>query len=613
MKKNSKIHTLIKETEMNSIKSEELDIFNVFESKNIFSIKEFQRKYEWNKLQIEELIVEMEQHKAKKAYFMGMIILKKESTSNEVANLSIIDGQQRITTLFLILKSLEKNIEKYNLNDYTDKIKFDSDILQKIKDTYSDNSGKVPRLKISQLRGEDELENILIGNNVDDADASNEQQKGNKNSFYSPAFNTINDLLKNKDFKDLIEFYNKINKIKFSIVILGSEINEYKVFEDLNSKGVDLKIDDLIRNFFAQKAVLYDRDNPSKHIDNYEYLLNRVEGFLKQEKKYHRGYFSEKIGRWFKTYILYKVDAKKALSDINDKRMYNIYKSEVNNKITKLTDLLDEIQNIKSYLSFCMWMNNETNDLFLANDIELYPVYFEFYKNAQLANYKLEDLEKIFAMFYTAIICKGEQIKTFNKKYLENIKTKFYGMDNEANNFEKICWDIFEMAHFNKENIKQVIMNKISEDSVIWKEPKMKNFIIYFLSKMIKKNENVEIQLHKHEYNIEHIIPQSPKFDNISDSEDRRNQVNLWFVNVNRLKNLALIEGTLNEQLGNMFYNDKKIKFNNLKVNNSFLKSTKEIFKYEKFEAVEMNDRLSLMKTFADKFIDDLIFPKIRS
>ncbi len=344
------IHELIKKTDKNKITSKTLNIFQTFEFENIFKIKEFQRKYEWNKTQILELLNEINENK-KNTYFLGMIILKKENIEIEKIILSIIDGQQRITTLFLILKSLEKNIKRYKPKPKIEKI------LKKIKNTYSMIYENRPRIKISQIRGEKELEEILIKNNFD-YDYDNEINK-NKNLIYKPHFKNIDNWFSDKKIEFLLNFFEKIKFVNFSIVIIGKKINEYKVFEDLNSKGVDLKIDDLLRNYFAQKIISFKKIQAQKYIEKYEILLHKIEIFLKQEKKQFRSFFSEQIGRWFKNYILYKLNYKAALSDTNDKRMYNLYKKEINNKITSSIDVFNEISEIEKYLKFCQWMNKK--------------------------------------------------------------------------------------------------------------------------------------------------------------------------------------------------------------------------------------------------------------
>ena len=603
------IHELIQKTENDKISSKELNIFQTFETKNIFKIKEFQRKYEWTKIEINELIKEINENK-NNTYFLGMIIIKKEKIDDKEMFLNIIDGQQRITTLFLILKSVEKNIKRFKPDDEKEKI------LKEIKNVYLTIQEDEPKLKISKIRGEEELKNILIKNNFDEkeykADNINEE-----NPIYSQHFKNIDEYFNDKDIKFLLEFYEKIKLINFSIVIIGQKINEYKVFEDLNSKGVDLKIDDLIRNYFAQKITNFDKNKAQDCIDQYEILLKEIEVFLKNEKNEFRGFFSDQIGRWFKNYILYKVDFKKALSDTNDKRMYKLYKDNVNNKIISIVDLYDEIHSIEKYLKFCKWINKNDvisqdyyNEKYLINDGEMYAIFFEFYKNFEKENFNFEKILKLFSLIYISAICLNWNLRRFNKEYLEDIKIIFL---KNSNNFYDAASQILKKMNFNNENVLKIIEKKIAEDSPILNEPKMEKFIKYFFAKMIldKTSKKIQLKYKNSDYNIEHIIPKKPDWEKIKDEDKKIEIFNLWFINVNRIKNLALIEVSLNEKLKNKFYWEKKKLYNKLKNKNSldfkFIETTNEIFSFKEFGQKQLDLRFKKIKNFSKKFAKDIL------
>ena len=64
-----------------------------------FEIPPYQRLYEWEKIQIETLLedVKKAQEEGKKIYFIGNVVVSKEGE-----RYILIDGQQRLTTLFLI-------------------------------------------------------------------------------------------------------------------------------------------------------------------------------------------------------------------------------------------------------------------------------------------------------------------------------------------------------------------------------------------------------------------------------------------------------------------------------------------------------------------------------
>jgi len=66
----------------------------------------FQRSYVWDKDNWEDLLSELF-NKTKSHYFLGSIILKQlPSSSGEPKQLEVVDGQQRLTTLSILLKAL---------------------------------------------------------------------------------------------------------------------------------------------------------------------------------------------------------------------------------------------------------------------------------------------------------------------------------------------------------------------------------------------------------------------------------------------------------------------------------------------------------------------------
>lgn len=127
-------------------------------SGNKFTVDEYQREYKWDKQNIIDLIYDLlnkfrasykEGHSIREVvkyedYFLGSIILNKKDTDDGLV-FSIVDGQQRITSITLLLIHLyhvgtEKNIKK--------------DILSKIEGMiYSDNWGsKAYNLDISDRK-----------------------------------------------------------------------------------------------------------------------------------------------------------------------------------------------------------------------------------------------------------------------------------------------------------------------------------------------------------------------------------------------------------------------------------------------------------------------------
>src|SRR5699024_47689 len=93
-------------------------INDIFNGNRVLEIPFFQRAYVWDKPQWERLLQDMESvSKSLKPYFLGSIILKQQptNTGNKVGDIrTLIDGQQRLTTLSIFFKVLSlKNEDDY--------------------------------------------------------------------------------------------------------------------------------------------------------------------------------------------------------------------------------------------------------------------------------------------------------------------------------------------------------------------------------------------------------------------------------------------------------------------------------------------------------------------
>jgi len=85
-------------------------INDIFNGNRVLEIPFFQRSYVWNEVQWERLLEDVEMvSKTKKPYFLGSVILKQQMTSTESIvgdKRTLIDGQQRLTTLNIFFKIL---------------------------------------------------------------------------------------------------------------------------------------------------------------------------------------------------------------------------------------------------------------------------------------------------------------------------------------------------------------------------------------------------------------------------------------------------------------------------------------------------------------------------
>ena len=132
---------------------------NDFIDKNLrqYSIPVYQRNYEWSAEQCEKLFEDIIQaHKLDRYHFTGSVVYSLLKTENKIDYYIIIDGQQRLTTIYILLKALidvsETDAEKETLlslmfnQDKFKKYNIDDSSKLKLKPIKPDDVTLTPKL-----------------------------------------------------------------------------------------------------------------------------------------------------------------------------------------------------------------------------------------------------------------------------------------------------------------------------------------------------------------------------------------------------------------------------------------------------------------------------------
>ncbi len=199
----------------------------------IFSIPVYQRNYTWEEENCEKLlqdIIGISQNK--KTHFMGSITyilhwIDDERSLRKLQEFVIIDGQQRITTIMLLLKAIETKIPN-------EEIKREIDGLLNL-------SGQ--RLRLKPIKSDKEAFDLVMQNRSHEIQGVS-HIRNNYKFFTKELDNYIS-----KGYR-IEEIYGAFLRLK--IVAIGLELGEddpQVVFESINATGVQLKGLDLIRNY----------------------------------------------------------------------------------------------------------------------------------------------------------------------------------------------------------------------------------------------------------------------------------------------------------------------------------------------------------------------------
>ena len=215
-------------------------------SNNKYSIDYFQREYRWRKENIDQLIDDLynafradyrPEHSTKDvanyaSYFMGSIVV----IAKDDATMSIIDGQQRITSLTLLLIYLYHAIGVAK-----------GAILQNM--IFSDSYGE-KSFNIQVPERKDCLDGLYNNNEYTPKDIDEDSVR-----FIADRYNDIKDSFPDDLQGQALEsfMYWVINNIVIVKIEAYSEENAYTIFETMNDRGLNLTNSDMLKGFMMQK------------------------------------------------------------------------------------------------------------------------------------------------------------------------------------------------------------------------------------------------------------------------------------------------------------------------------------------------------------------------
>lgn len=225
-------------------------INGVFMNSTILRIPFFQRHYVWKEEQWERFFNDMESLEGlgpDRQYFLGSLIFKKEKIDEEeraygiYEKYTVIDGQQRLTTLSIFLKAINSLL-------------FDDAIRNNFQSAFFVQDGQ---------------RNPVLHHSINDRAAYQEVMWGNPLTAYNDrlvvkAYQYFRDKLIGRGQQELRALWLAVfARVRFVEIILDRQDDEQQIFDTINSLGVDLTIDELMKNF------LYDVDMEEEYVNNW--------------------------------------------------------------------------------------------------------------------------------------------------------------------------------------------------------------------------------------------------------------------------------------------------------------------------------------------------------
>jgi len=297
-----------------------------------FVVPSYQRRYAWGFPQFKALFEDIEMLKDNDGHLFGTIILHSDHHIGGLNQPEVVDGQQRLTTLIILLKAIQTAYLELKETDRAKNVRtmFICKGLDEIEK---------PKLKLGELDNPD-IEKLILENDIEEVT--------NKN--IKDAFEHYLDWLLDLEVSEINKFLFKLTNVAVIIRLdVGMAQDAYKLFETINNRGLRLSATDIIKNFLLGHASKIPENNTLKNVKKlWSRIIVNLDGidsndFIRQFmcSTLHRKITMSKLILEFKKYYLKNVKH----GDLLGEYQYYFDSPEIENEEEEDEDLNDDILN----------------------------------------------------------------------------------------------------------------------------------------------------------------------------------------------------------------------------------------------------------------------------
>lgn len=507
----------------------------------LYRVPPFQRDYSWTEDEWDDLwqdILGLFDENGEPAHYMGYLVLQ----SSNQKQFDIIDGQQRLTTIsILILASLSRLQTLVNNRMDANNNQIRQQNLQNSYIGYLDPVTLVPRSKLELNRHNNRFyQNYLVSLQAIPQRGLNASESQLRQAFYW--FETKLEHHCQNSGEAIAFFIDRmVDKLFFTVITVTDELNAFKVFETLNSRGVRLSSTDLLKNYLF--SVIASQDYHETELTTLENLWERIVGELGSESfpEFLRVY-------WNSTHqLVRKADLFKTIRQqiINKKQAFELLRA---------MDFSSSIYAALSNPYDTLWNSEEQlllEQLLLFNVRQPWAIliicYQKFAENKRNIFTQILKAVTVISFRYN-VICNlpnHEQERVYNQIAHQIAQGNLTDFHSIIQALKKIYPDdtLFKTA-FREKQIKTTNSHN-------------RQLVRYILFQLEKQISGQEFNLESPAYNLEHILPENPS-ESWSYIEEYNQDRFIY-----RLGNLTPLETKINRNLGNESYDNKVIAYSN--------------------------------------------------
>ncbi len=336
----------------------------------VFIIPPFQRNYEWTFEQCDELFEDIKNsYKTKKTHYLGNVVYYVGKNNGASFNEYIlVDGQQRVTTVLLLLCAIRDEMKNRNLPDENISLRYLENF----------NASDEFRVRLKQTAYDSDSFNRVVKGII---------AEGDKKTNIVKNYLHFIELLKKCDIA-LKDIYNTIIKLEIVDVNLQIENNleaVQTVFEKINSTGKRLTPADLIRNCLLLSNSIEEQESLYKN-----YWIN-----------IERTVSNENISRFARDFLVMKI-----FEDVEQEKIYKKFKNDyINQPNLTNVEILSEMNKYARYFAWFKFkscenekVNKQIIMLNLLKTDDLMPLYLFIFDKLYFNN--TDELLKILNLLF---------------------------------------------------------------------------------------------------------------------------------------------------------------------------------------------------------------------
>jgi hypothetical protein len=531
-----------------------------------FRVPAYQRSYAWEIDHVEALLDDIKEAIVNKEreYFLGSVVV----TSADNGRFEVVDGQQRLTTISLVIAAIKEIFQRDEDHEVVVSVKSDF-----LANTDRRTKEREPKLILNEI--DNEIYQDLI-ENFDDVDAKKVRRQSHKRlvSAAKHCEKYLSDVcVKSKDSEE--ELHSWLDYIETSLKVIvvtaPDDSNAFVIFETLNDRGLELAISDLVKNYLFHKSGEKIEETKNRWLSMVSTLESASDDPLTV------------------TYIRHFAMARYGL--VREKDLFSLLKTKITSKRGSLKFSTELADTVRIYTALLNTDHDYWNDF--SNDVAYSVSTFNLLGMSQIRPLLLALLNKFppkkvseaFKKLVSAAV-RYQMVGGIGGGTLERV----YSDTAKAVTEEKIKTPIEVIQAFKSVPSDSAFLSAFSIATV--SKQKIARYYLRELE-IASAGENKETipNYDTNSVNLEHVLPTTPDpvwQDVFSEDEMRSYQ--------KRIGNLAIMSAKLNSTIGNGCFKDKKEYYKD----SAFL-FTKKIAAEETWSKEAIDSRQKMMAEVAVK------------